>query len=433
VIGLGWYYYTGAIEHARRQNTFKARGDQSAYLYEAQIIYRNWHGLNDPPILQPRNRMPLYPAFHAVFYDPRWSDAEFFDIAKMRSVYLSLALLAVIAALAFRHLPPLPAANFVLTVAFGYFVFKAAYVQSELLFYTLNFATFVAMWQVLTTRDRRRTVLYSVAAGILAALAHLTKASMLPLAIIFLLVLALREIASISAFRRPWRAAAIALFAVSFLGVLYPYISNSKRVNRQYFYNLNTSLLMWYDNYAQASVEILKYGPDGWPQVRASERPGPLKYWRDHTVGQIAARFANGFRDIAVRAYTTYWFLKFVVMYVAFAAFLVVARWTTVAPLVRRHAALVLFLMLYAAVYLPSIAFYEPISGTGTARFMLAHVAPLLFALSMLLAHPALLHAPLSTGKGVSPVHFHMLVAILWAMDLTFILWPRLMTTYGGF
>jgi hypothetical protein len=123
--GLGWYYSTSALEHARVVNTAKSRGDQSAYLFEAQILYRNWHGLNDPPVVQPRNRMPLYPAFLATIYQPAWTDPQFFEAAITASIYLSLGLLAVIAAAALRRMPPLPAFNFVGIVAFGYFVFKA--------------------------------------------------------------------------------------------------------------------------------------------------------------------------------------------------------------------------------------------------------------------------------------------------------------------
>ena len=104
--GLGWYYCSSALEHARVINTAKSRGDQSAYLFEAQILYRNWHGLNDPPVVQPRNRMPLYPAFLATIYQPAWTDPQFFEVAKTASIYLSLGLVAVIAVAALRRLPP---------------------------------------------------------------------------------------------------------------------------------------------------------------------------------------------------------------------------------------------------------------------------------------------------------------------------------------
>lgn len=89
--------------------------------------------------------MPLYPAFLAALYDPSWSDDEFFVHAKVQSVGLSVALLAAIGLIAWRSLPPIAALNLLFVLAFGCCIFKAGYTQSELLFYTLHFATFVAM------------------------------------------------------------------------------------------------------------------------------------------------------------------------------------------------------------------------------------------------------------------------------------------------
>jgi hypothetical protein len=432
------FYYAGAMEHGRTVNTFKARGDQSAYLAEAELVYANWTGQNNPPTLHPRNRMPLYPAFLAVLYDPVWSDDEFFVHAKLQSVVLSLALLAVIGVIAWRSLPPLAALNFLLVLAFGCFIFKAAYTQSELLFYTLNLATFVAMWQLLRDDSPKASVVWGVVAGVLAALAHLTKASMLPLVAIFLSVFLMNELAVLArtrlVARSGWRLAAALLVAVGYLGVLYPYIANSKRVHDQYFYNLNTSLLMWYDSYAQASVAIPDYGPDGWPKGPRRLRPGPLRYWREHAAADIAARFGRGFQDMVTRSYRTFWYLKFVAIYLALAAALVATARRAFLQTARRNLALFAFLALYAAVYLPAIAFYEPISGTGTTRFLMAHVAPLLFACSALFAaEPFRNQRWRVAGLDLTPAHVQLFVLGSIALDVTFTLWPRLMDTYGGF
>ena len=81
--------------------------------------------------------MPLYAGYLALFYSPSMSDDEFFVVAKRWNIYLSLVLLALLAVILRRFLPPLPVANLVLVVGFGYFVFKAGYAQSELLFYFL--------------------------------------------------------------------------------------------------------------------------------------------------------------------------------------------------------------------------------------------------------------------------------------------------------
>ena len=75
-----------------------------------------------------------------------------------------------------------------------------------------------------------------------------------------------------------------------------------------------------------------------------------------------------------------YMFAGPVVLYLAAALAVLTTRRRAVVGLVQRHIALGAFLIAYAGLYLPAVAFYEPISGTGTARFLLAHLAPLLFA-----------------------------------------------------
>jgi predicted secreted protein len=117
-----------------------------------------------------------------------------------------------------------------------------------------------------------------------------------------------------------------------------------------------------------------------------------------------------------------------------FAAAAALSNQHAFAKLIRDHAALAAFLLLYALVYVPAIGFYAPTSGTGTTRFFLAHVAPLLFVLSMFLVR-----APFSEtrwtigGVAVAPAHFHMLIIATVLCDVAFTLWTRVMTTYGGF
>src|SRR6185503_13450828 len=54
---LTTFYYAAASQHARVVNTSKARGDQSGYLWDAQQVYRNWHGRNPPMLIGQRMRM----------------------------------------------------------------------------------------------------------------------------------------------------------------------------------------------------------------------------------------------------------------------------------------------------------------------------------------------------------------------------------------
>lgn len=449
LLGLAWFYLLGATQHARVVNLSRARADQSGYQRDAVAVYKNRHGQNPPMLIGERNRMPVYAAFLALFYDPSLSPEQFFEVGKRWNIRLSLLLLALLGVIFRRHLPPLVSTNLTLFVAFGYFVFKAGYMQAELLFYFLIFITFLASCYLLKRRGPAASVGLGILAGLLAALAHLTKAAMLPLMAIFLAVYGIREVALLirswrqhepgsrrgALTRFAWRAAAAALVVACFLGALYPYISNSKRVFGHYFYNVNTTFYIWYDDWPLASVGTYSHGDGvGWPKMLPGEIPSMRKYWRRHTVRQIVDRVADGFADMVNVSYRTYWYMKYVALYVVFALVLIATNWRPFTRMIRENAAIFLFMLLYAVVYLAAIAFYKPTSDTGTARFLLAHVAPLMFVLSYFFSRPPFCRTQWTVaGVTLTPVHFHLAVLATMGLDLTFTLWPRLMTTYGGF
>ena len=245
--------------------------------------------------------MPLYPAFLATIYQPAWTDPQFFEVAKTASIYLSLGLVAVIAVAALRRLPPLAALNFVGIVAFGYFVFKAGYTQSEPLFYTLHLLTFIASWQMFVARRTARRIGYAGAAGLLAAFAFLAKAANLPFAALVVAVgagqalIGWHETVGLAPhFVRPRRRSSSALcFSWSLLYL------RTDTLHGQDFYNLNTAVLMWHDDYPQGAAAILSYGPNGWPPGPRSMRPSARRCWRAHSVSQIAAG-CQGFSDMVV-------------------------------------------------------------------------------------------------------------------------------------
>jgi len=451
LLALAGFYLAGATEHAKRVNNFKARGDQSGYLGDAEAVYANWHGRTPPLLIGERNRMPLYAGYLALFYSPSMSDDEYFVVAKRANIYLSLGLLALLAAILARFLKPVPAANLLLVVAFGYFVFKAGYAQSELLFYFLFFVAFLLMLKTLTARGgASRTLGPAAGAGAFAALAHLTKAAMLPLMAIFVVSCVVkglsqkrgREGFSLLSVENPSRPlfwtepflAAVVATAV-FVAVLSPYLLTNKRVFGHYFYNVNTTFYMWYDDWPRASVGTILHGDGvGWPTMPADQLPSASRYWREHTAGQIAARVAAGFADMAERSYKTYWYLNYVVAFLAFALLLVATRWKDVSALIRARPAAAAFLVMYALAYLFGIAFYAPVSGTGTTRFLLAHLLPLLFVLSLLFTREPFCSSEWKVGRiALRTRHFQLLISAMLAFDLLFVIWPRLMTTYGGF
>ena len=437
-VAAGVFYYAAATEHARVVNTSKARGDQSGYLWDAQQVYWNWHG-RAPVLVGERNRMPLYAAYLALFYSPDMTDDEYFVVAKRWNIRLSLVLLAALAVIFTRQLSPLVAANLTAVVAFGSFVFKAGYVQSELLFYFLFFLTFLAFWQLLVYPERPFRLWLACAAGSLAALAHLTKAALLPFVVLFVGVYAVAALVRGARHgpRSIFRELAVpALVVVTFLAVLSPYLVNSKRTFGHYFYNVNTTFYAWYDNWAQASVGTLRHGDGvGWPALPPEQIPSAGKYWRSHSVGQIAARIAGGFKDMAVRSYRTYAYLKYVVLFVGLLAVVILSNTAVFAALARRNKPLVSFLALYGLSHLLLVAFYEPISGTGTTRFLIAHLTPFFYAASRYLTHPEVVR---TTRWRIGPVEvgvwqLHAAISALLALDVAVWIWPRVMTTYGGF
>jgi hypothetical protein len=448
LFGLAWLYYLAAAEHARVVNVDRLRGDQSGYLWDAVAISMMWHG--SPPVLVgERNRMPLYAGLLALTYDPSLSPDEFFEVGKKWNIRLSLLLLALLYVIFSRHLPPIVSTNLILIIAFGYSVFKAGYAQPELLFYFLVFVTFLSFCHLLTRPGPAASLWYGALGGLLAALAHLAKAAMLPLVVIFVAVYVVRDVAVLvrgawqsdpgsrrdALSRFAWRAAAGALLVACFLGTLYPYISNSKRVFGSYFYNVNTTFYAWYDDWPQASVGTYRHGDgQGWPKMPAEQIPSMPRYWRGHTVKQIVDRVADGLTDMAKVSYTRFWYLKYVAIYVILAAVLIATNRRPFRQLIRSHAAVFWFMLLYAAVYLPAIAFYRPISGT-TARMLLAHLAPLMFVLSYLFSRPPFRETRWTVAAvAVTPTHFHLLVLVSIALDLiSGSFWVRLMTTYSGY
>jgi len=438
LLALAGFYLAGAFEHARRVNTFKARGDQTGYLSDAEDVYANWHGASPPILIGERNRMPLYAGFQALFYRPTLSDPEFFEIAKVRNIYLSLVLLAAIYFLLSTWLPPLPAFNLIVVVAFGYFVFKAGYVQSELLFYFFVFVAFVLMFRLILRQSEAldmRLAVQAAAAGAAAALAYLTKAAATPLMAIFVVACLTGAVLEPGRINRVRLLGTAGLAVVMFLAVLSPYLAVNKRAFGRYFYNVNTTFYVWYDDWPQASMGTIKHGDGvGWPDMPADELPSAQRYVREHTLTQIGARIRHGLWDMVSRSYATFWYFKYLVFYTICAVGVMVKQRNAFAQLVRRQLMAFLFLSAYAVVYTVGIAFYEPVSGTGTTRFLLAHVLPYLFVVSYWLSRQPYASTRWSVaGITMGIEQFHGLVTVTLLFDLMFTLWPRLMTTYGGF
>ena len=446
--GLAWFYVLGATRHAEEVNWFKARGDQSSFLGVAELEYHNWHD-DAPAQMLPRNIMPLYPAYLALFYDPELSDDDYFLVAKKWNIRLSLGIVVVLGLVFAWHLPPIVSTNLTLIVAFGYFIFKAGYAQPETLYYFLLFLTFLCFSYLLQERRSTASLMLGALGGVLAALTHLTKADLAPLVGTFAVAYLFGELIRFLAARRSsarshqgewlptvgWRLVALGLLLSCFFLALLPYATTSRRVFGSYFYNASTTYYVWYDSWGEAATDLRAAGVELHPPARLpADLPSFGKYWRQHTVRQMAGRLADGFWNMIERSYQTYWYFKFVVLYVAYASALVAANWKAFVALLRDHAPLALFIALYGVVSLVATAFYNPISATGTTRYIIALLTPFFFTVAYFTTRQPFCQTRWQVaGISMTPAHVDLFISTTLAFDLAFALWPRLMTTYGGF
>jgi len=443
-VGVAIFFTRSAAEHGRRVNTSKARGDQSGYLWDAENVYHNWHGRRPSVVIGERNRMPLYAGYLALFYDPAMTDPEYFEVGKRANIYLAVGLLTLLALVFRRHLPLLPAVNLTAIATFGWFIYKAGYTQSELLFYTLFFLSFLCCWHLLRSTATPRLLYLAALGGALSALAYLTKAATPPFLALFGLTFAAQAGTSpnvgpsgggIVRSARIRAAAAGLVFAMVFLAILSPYLMTNKRVFGRYFYNVNSTFYVWYDNWAQASQGTILHGDGvGWPDMRESQLPSLSRYWREHTIRQIAERVQSGLADMAVVSYRTYDYLGYLALFSGLLVVIAVTRWHLLWLMLVDHVWLSAFLCLYAVLYVGATAFYFPISGTGTARFFLAHLLPFFFVLSHAFSRTRLRDITWTPGGvRLGLRHFHIAVSLILVFDVALRTSSRLMTTYGGF
>ncbi|MGQ4649815.1 hypothetical protein [Lyngbya aestuarii] len=274
VLFISLYCY-GALEHSRRVNLDRDKIDQSAYLSYAQNMYETDYNYTGG-----RNRMPVYPFLLSLIYDPDFSENEYFTRGKYFNIALSAAILPALFLLLAASFPLRLAVNLWLIATFTVFIFRAAYVQVELLFYFLNFCSFLLMYKLLI----RPSWQLGIISGAVIGLTHLTKASILPGLLLFILFFLGKEIylfcthlqtkkrdlSNILAEAKGYLVSnllSLILVILCFTVTIYPYISNSNRFFGHYFYNVNSTFYMWYDSWQEAKQGTRLYGDGkGWYQ-----------------------------------------------------------------------------------------------------------------------------------------------------------------------
>jgi len=430
-------YLNGALRHARLVNTDMTRTDQSAYMDYARSMRESGY-----TFVGGRNRMPVYPFLQSLLYKPGLSDEAFFARGKLFNIVLSAVLLIALWFLLIRHLPFWATANLTLIAAFTVFIFKAAYFQTELLFYFISFCCFLALNAMLWRPSLRLALL----TGLLLGLAHLTKASVMVGLMIYVAVAASKAACAYCGQRRSatgikawaWRSPqqgllyTVVVVAV-FLVTVSPYIITSKRVFGRYFYNVNSTFYIWYDSWVEAKEGTRAHGDRvGWPDMPPKEIPTMSKYLREHTARDIWSRFRHGLWVTLREASRAYGYFKYLCLYALFCVSIMAVHYRHTVRVFKERPFLWLYGIAYFATYLLLYAWYVPISF-GT-RLSLAQFLPAMFSMSFVLwrLYAAKLYVPTARGRMPLATPFATLVSVLVAYDIVIVLAYKIVTIYGG-
>jgi hypothetical protein len=187
------------------------------------------------------------------------------------------------------------------------------------------------------------------------------------------------------------------LVILVFLAVISPYLRANKDAFGHYFYNVNTTFYVWYDDKAEveAPTSVKAHGDSvGWPDLPPDQIPGPAKYVRETSLREFADRMWFGAKLAASRHLVrgSYGYSPYLVAYPLFALLLVGAAYRCPAlrpdlrRLVSRNRFAILFSTTYLVGYLLLYTFYMRISGGQ--RFMQALIVPLLFVSTMSMTRP---------------------------------------------
>lgn len=433
VLALGMYLHAAGIQSAQ-VNTDPERSDQSAYMSYARKLYESGF-----TYVGERNRMPLFPVLSTLVYREGMPEETFFLRGKWFNVGLSVLLLAGLFVVYRRQLPLHSATNLLAITAFSLFVFKAPCFQGELLYYTLSF---VGFWLLSRILARPRPVL-GLLAGAVLALAQYAKASALPSLGLFLGIALFSVLwerrnrmgglaARLASLLREPLAVSGGLCLCVFLLILSPYLIHSKQQYGRFFYNVNTTFYMWYDSWEEVKQGTRAHGDrKGWPTMPEEEIPTPLRYLREHTLGDIARREMNGIRVVLRDRINSYGYTKYAVGALVLAAGLAVRR----RDALRRHLSRYRWVALYWAAFLLGYFFmyswWVPISPAP--RFVLALFVPYMWAMSVTIDRLIVDLPPVSiAGRRAEPrMLLNVFVTAVVAIDAVLVVTGRIAQHYG--
>jgi hypothetical protein len=370
----------GWVAHARlaMDPTPLNRGDQAAYLSYARRMHDTHY-----TVAGDRNRMPVYPFLLSLVYRPGLTDEEFLARAQSFDINLSILLLAVLFLVLRRFFPSFYSAALLIVAAFGVFVYRVGTVEVEPLFYFVSFCAFVLLVRMLIAPSWWLALL----AGVVTALAYLTKASMLPTIAIWSVVFAGQTLWECRARIQPRQIAQrlghLLLVLGTFGLIVFPYEQTSKQLYGHYFFNVNSTYYMWCDSWPEALAFTAAHRNN--PAYPSGQVPSPGKYWREHSAAQIAGRFLHGLKTFATRSAKLVGYYKFVLFLALSATVLSIRRWPLARELIEGKFFATSFCFLFFFCYLLLYAWYDAV--ITDSRFILSLFLPFLVVASKFVLH----------------------------------------------
>ncbi|MFC2162671.1 hypothetical protein ACFLRF_03240, partial [Candidatus Altiarchaeota archaeon] len=268
--------------------------------------------------------------------------------------------------------------------------------------------------------------------GILLGVLHLTKAGSTPLLLTFIIVCVIKILyLLVREGRRSSKVLktmiAISLVLTSFLTVIGPYIIESKTHWDSYFHNVNYRLFFLEDD-KDCAKTVRKYGTKFSPQDMPEERiPGPIKYYKEHSLEQIMDRFYQGGSRAINEIVESYGHHKYLIFFTLFFIFSVLVDGRNFCLQLKTYAFPCIFITLLVLVNFAVISWWSVISTI--TRHFLAIFPPIIFSLS---------YGTFMTNKkaGIINKKFDLTINILLLayifFDIYMVLTERIITAFGG-
>ncbi len=293
----GLVFYSASVKHAEEVNTKPGFSDQSAYLDYAKRFAL------EKGVVVDGARGPLYPFVISHLYNSGDDSAVYFESAKSFSILLVTAAWMMSIFILFRVMPCWHSVVSWLVIGFCCVIYYAPYTKAEASYFVSNVVVFVLLVRLLQAPK----LWLALSAGFALAISWMLKASALTVIAVFVPAAFLRAIAVAMRSKPEARLALIArslaipgLVVLVFLATASPVLNHNKEKYGQYFYNVNSTFYMWYDDWRECvSGTRAKEDRNGWPDMPISELPSAKKYWKNHTIDQIKSRIVDGAIHIA--------------------------------------------------------------------------------------------------------------------------------------